>query len=435
MPRFHYTAYDGRGDEQSGRIDAASSEHAVSALTARGLFPTDLRPEDGGAEGTPASSQVASVASGRATLRNLGPGPARALDRELRLPFVRAVTAKERAVFTRQLGTLLKAGMPLLRGLEVLGRQGKGRAFPGIVEQVAEDIRSGGTLSEAMARHPAVFDPLYVNMLKAGEAGGRLEVVLERLAKFEEKSLQLRGKVKAAMVYPLVVMTVAVTILVGLLVFVVPKFQQIFADLLKGAPLPALTQAVLAASEAARSHYLVVIAAGAGGWLVFRTFRRTPGGARLVDGWLVRMPLFGELILKSLVARVTRTLGTLLSSGVPILQAILITRDTAGNARVAEALEVVHGRVKQGDPVARPLEATAVFPGMVSSMIEVGEHTGQLAEMLTKIADIYDDEVDTAVAGLSSLIEPLLIVLLAGVVGTIVIALFLPIVRIVQLLT
>lgn len=431
MPRFAYTAFDAHGDEQSGQIDGATAESASVALKAQGLFPTSLT------DAATAANAVAEPKTGRT-----GPVHPAALNprdggltRVIRLPLVRPVTAKERAVFTRQLGTLLKAGMPLLRGLEVLGRQERNRAWREIVAALAEDIRSGGTLSEAMARHPRVFDRLYVNMIKAGEAGGVLEVVLGRLAKFQEKSLQLRGKVKAALVYPLIVMTVAALILAGLLVFVVPRFQQIFADLLKGAPLPPLTQAVLAASEAARTHYLVVLALAVGAWLAGTAFRRTPRGACLIDGWILRAPWFGDLILKSVVARFTRTFGTLLSSGVPILQAITITRDTAGNARVAEALDVVHERVRAGAPVAQPLESTAVFPGMVTSMLEVGEHTGQLPEMLEKIADIYDEEVDTAVAGLSSLIEPLLILFLAGVVGTIVIALFLPIVRIVQLLT
>jgi type IV pilus assembly protein PilC len=231
------------------------------------------------------------------------------------------------------------------------------------------------------------------------------------------------------------VMTVAVLILAGLLVFVVPKFQQIFADLLKGAPLPVLTQMVLAVSEVVRSHFAIALGAAIAGILVFRWFRRTAGGGRMVDGALLKMPVFGDLVLKSLVARFSRTLGTLLSSGVPILQAITVTRDTTGNARLAEALDAVHDAVKQGESVAAPLQAAEVFPGMVTSLIDVGEHTGQLPEMLNKVADIYDEEVDTAVAGLGSMIEPMLIVFLAAVVGTIVTALFLPIVRIVQLLT
>lgn len=436
MPRFAYTAFDARGDEKTGEVDASSPEGASTALKSRGLFPVAV------ASVMPMASAAGrrdTAAAPRPAARRSEVTPAkkaaRALDVEIRLPFVRPVGAKELAVFTRQLATLLKAGMPLLRGLEVLARQERNREFRRILETLADDIRSGGTLSEGMARHTRVFDRLYVNMIRAGEAGGVLEVVLDRVARFQEKSLQLRGKVKAALVYPSVVAVVAVLILAGLLVFVVPKFQQIFGDLLKGAPLPPLTQAVLGASEVVRQHYVVVLAVAVGAWLACRALRKTPRGARAVDGWILAMPLFGELILKSHVARVTRTFGTLLSSGVPMLQAILITRDTSGNARVAAALESVHDRVKEGAPVAPPLEATAVFPAMVTSMIEVGEHTGQLPGMLNQIADIYDEEVDTAVAGLSSAIEPILIVFLAAVVGTIVIALFLPIVRIVQLLT
>jgi type IV pilus assembly protein PilC len=241
--------------------------------------------------------------------------------------------------------------------------------------------------------------------------------------------------VQAALVYPVIVMTVAVLILAGLLIFVVPKFQQIFADLLKGAPLPVLTRAVLSVSEVVREHFVVTAGVITVVVFAFRYFRGTQSGGRIVDGFLIRMPVFGDLLLKSLVARFARTFGTLLSSGVPILQAITVTRDTTGNARLAEALDLVHDAVKQGESVSAPLQVSGVFPGMVTSLIDVGEHTGQLPEMLTKVADIYDEEVDAAVAGLSALIEPILIVFLAAVVGTIVIALFLPIVRIVQLLT
>jgi type IV pilus assembly protein PilC len=316
-----------------------------------------------------------------------------------------------------------------------LGRQEKNPAFRRVIEAIAERIKSGGTLSEALAAHPRIFDRLYINMIKAGEAGGMLDTVLDRLARFQEKSLHLRGKLITAMVYPVIVLAVAVAILAGLLVFVVPKFQQIFADLLKGAPLPPLTQAVLNVSDLVRQHTLVTLGLAIVAWVAFRIFRRTPAGALGVDMLVVKLPLFGDLILKAIIARFGRTLGTLLSSGVPILPALLITRDTCGNARVAGAITRVHDRVKEGSTVARPLEATAVFPPMVTSMIEVGEHSGQLPAMLNKVADIYDDEVDNAVAGLSALIEPILILFLALVVGTIVIALFLPIIRIVQLLT
>lgn len=422
MPRFCYTAIDARGQETSGLREALSAEQVAGELRAKGLFPTEVASASAGLGDAPAGGHpgVARPSGGSARLA---------------LPFLSPVGTKQLAVFTRQLATLLHAGMPLVRGLEVLARQERNGAWREIMLALAEFIRSGGTLSDALARHPRVFDRLYVSMVRAGEAGGRLDAVLDRLAKFAEKSLQLRGKVRAAMVYPVIVLAVAVTILAGLLVFVVPKFQQIFADLLKGAPLPPLTQAVLAASQVVRTHSLGTLAVLAAGWGACVLFRRTAAGGRVVDGGLIRLPLFGDLLLKSMVARFSRTLGTLLSSGVPILPALLITRDTCGNARVSDAIQLVHDRVKEGAPVARPLEAAAVFPPMVASMIEVGEHTGQLPEMLGQIATIFDDEVDNAVAGLSSLIEPVLIVVLAGVVGTIVIALFLPIIRIVQLLT
>lgn len=425
MPRFSYTAIDGSGAEKTGLLDAPDVKQVAAILRGQGLFPTDV-----------AQLTVREVAANKPALPPATIPAARpAAPVQLHLPFTRIVGPKELAIFTRQLATLLKAGMPLLRGLEVLARQERNQRFRHILEDLSEAIKSGGTLSEAMARHPRIFDRLYLNMVKAGEAGGVLDVVLDRLARFQEKSLTLRGKITAAMLYPLIVMAVAVLILAGLLVFVVPKFKQIFADLLKGAPLPPLTQLVLTISEAVKTHYLVALGVGVALWFGLRAFRRTPAGARLLDTWTVKLPLFGQLILKAIVARFGRTLGTLLSSGVPILPALLITRETCGNSRVAAAITEVHDRVKEGAPVARPLEATNVFPPMVTSMIDVGEHTGQLPEMLGKVADIYEDEVDNAIAGLSSLIEPILILFLALVVGTIVIALFLPIVRIVQLLT
>lgn len=416
MPRFTYTAVDAEGRESAGTLEVATVELAAAKLRAGGLFPTGIH-ADGEAPGAVAAGSFTGKA-GRA-----------------RLAFGGGVNDRERAVFTRQMGVLLRAGMPLLRGLEVLARQERNPALAKVILALAEQVRGGGNFSDALGRHPRVFDRLYVNMIKAGEAGGVLATVLERLAGFQEKSLQLRAKVRAAMFYPVIVLTVAFSVLAGLLVFVVPKFQQIFADLLKSAPLPPLTRFVLGLSQLVQANLPAVAAGLVSLWLVFRFFKATPAGRRLVDDLLLRLPVGGELVRKTVIARFTRTFGTLLASGVPILQALHITRDTCGNARVAGAIDAVHDQVKQGSSVARPLEATHVFPPMVTSMIEVGEHTGQLPQMLDRIADIYDGEVDTAVAGLSSLIEPVLIVFLALVVGTIVIALFLPIVRIVQLLT
>ncbi len=426
MPRFAYTAIDAHGTEKSGRLDAAAPREVTAILRRQGLFPTDVTPVPDATSGPVVTARpaVAGVDASAA-------GPKLAWP----LPFTRIVKPRQLALFSRQMSTLLRAGMPLLRGLEVLARQERNASFRSILVGLAETIKSGGTLSDAMARHPGVFDRLFLNMIKAGEAGGVLDLVLDRLALFQEKSLRLKGKIAAAMAYPIIVMAVAVLILAGLLVYVVPKFKLIFTDLLKGAPLPPLTQAVLTVSDVVRSHLPVLLAGGVGLWIVLKVFAGTSGGARWLDTWVVHLPLFGEFFLKGIIARFGRTLGTLLSSGVPILSALLITRDTCANARVAGAITEVHDRVKEGAPVARPLEATAVFPPMVTSLIDVGEHTGQLPEMLGRVADIYKDEVDNAVAGLSSLIEPLLILFLAFVVGIIVIALFLPIIRIVQLLT
>ena len=348
------------------------------------------------------------------------------------LSFGRPINAKGLAVFTRQLATLVKAGMPILRSLEVLARQEKRPAFRGVIEDIADTIRSGGNFSDGLAAHGRVFDRLYVNMVKAGEAGGVLDTVLERLAVFMEKALRITGKVKAAMVYPIIIVCVATTIVSVLMVFVVPKFQDIFSGLLRGQPLPALTQGLLDVSNYLKNHYVIALIAAALLSVALGLFRRTQFGRRLFDWLLIRLPMVGDLFLKAATARFTRTFGTLLASGVPILHALLITRDTSGNVHIANAINLVHDRVKEGDSVARPLESTRIFPGMVTSMIEVGEETGALPDMLTRIADTYDEEVDNAVAGLTSIIEPIMIVFMAVVVGAIVIALFLPLVSIIQ---
>ncbi|HVT72974.1 MAG TPA: type II secretion system F family protein [Lacunisphaera sp.] len=419
MPFFTYTAVDARGREKCGKLEAADSRHVAGLLRDQGLFPTSVAAADPAAPGIREWSAASPCTSGRRP----------------RFRFGRVADAKELAVFTRQLATLLRAGLPLVRGLSVLARQQRNAAFRDVIASVAEAIKSGATLSEAMGRHPRVFAPLDVNLVKAGEAGGALAAVLYRVARFKEKTLQLNGRIVAAMVYPAIVLAVALLILSGLLVFVVPKFAQIFADLLKGAPLPPLTRFVLSASDAVRHHVVIAAGLAVATGLAWRAIGRTARGALVHDALKLRLPVLGELMLKAVVARFARTLGTLLASGVPILPALLITREACGNRRVARALTAVHDRVMAGAAVAPTLEAAAVFPPMVSGLVEVGEHTGQLPEMLNKVADIYEEEVDAAVAGLGSLLEPVLILFLALVVGTIVIALFLPIVRIVQLLT
>jgi type IV pilus assembly protein PilC len=355
--------------------------------------------------------------------------------RTARLTFGRIISTKGLAVFTRQLATLVRAGLPLLRALEVLARQEKSAAFQAVLCSLGETIRSGGSFSDGLRRHPKAFDRLYVNMVRAGEAGGVLALVLDRLASFTEKAGRIRARVLSALTYPAIIIAVAVMIVSALMVFVVPKFQGIFTGVLKGQPMPALTQAVITTSNFTRQHALVVLGVAGAAGVAFTLLRRTRPGARALDWLLLHVPPLGDLFRKVAVARFARTFGTLLASGVPILQTLIITRDTAGNRYVAEAIEVVHDRVKAGDGVARTLETTRVFPAMVTSMIEVGEETGALPEMLGRIADTYEEEVDNAVATLTTLIEPVMIVIMALVVGTIVIALFLPIIKIIQSLS
>lgn len=347
----------------------------------------------------------------------------------------RPINEKGLTVFTRQLATLVKAGMPIMRSLEVLGRQEKRGAFRQVIEDCADTIRSGGNFSDGLSAHPRTFDRLYVNMVKAGEAGGVLDTVLERLSVFMEKAVKIKSKVVSAMVYPAIISTVAGGIMTVLMVFVVPKFQEVFFTMLKGKPLPWLTSVVVMVADAMRKHILMVLAGVASVMFLFWLFKRSKVGTWVIHWILLRIPVLGDLLLKAAIARFTRTFGTLLASGVPILQALIITRDTSGNVHIANAINVVHDRVKEGDNVAKPLESTRIFPGMVTSMIEVGEETGALPDMLVRIADNYDEEVDNAVAALTSIIEPVMIVFMAVGVGIIVIAMFLPMIELIKSLS
>jgi type IV pilus assembly protein PilC len=348
------------------------------------------------------------------------------------ISFGRPINAKGQAVFTRQLATLVKAGMPILRSLEVLARQEKRPAFKAVIEDCADTIRSGGNFSDGLAAHPKAFDRLYVNMVKAGEAGGVLDTVLERLAVFTEKSVKIRGKIVSAMVYPAIISLVALVIMGVLMVWVVPKFQEVFFTMLKGKSLPKLTEIVVGIAELLSRNILGVAGGLAVAFVLFWLFKRSRIGTRINHWFLLHLPVLGDLFLRASIARFTRTFGTLLASGVPILQALIITRDTSGNVHIANAINVVHDRVKEGDNVAKPLESTEIFPGMVTSMIEVGEETGALPDMLTRIADTYDEEVDNAVEALTSIIEPIMIVFMAVGVGIIVIAMFLPMVELIK---
>lgn len=437
MPAFTYTAIDSTsGQDRQGTIESANATAAAQALKARGLFPTSLHPTAPDAP-PPAPPAVPrrTPASAKTTPAATAARPTTGTRRAATFPFRRRISAAQRTLFTRQLATLINAGLPILRALETLARQERTPVFRTVIDSIAETIRAGGTLSDGLLQHPTVFDRLYLNMVKAGEAGGVLGPVLDRLAKFMEKSQRIKGKVAAAMTYPVIIVVVATGIVSALMVFVIPKFQTIFAGLLKGQPLPPLTAAVLSLSHFIQDHLGLCLGAVAATIAAYATIRRTPAGIRTTDWLLLRAPGFGPLVLKAAVARFARTFGTLLASGVPILHALRITRDTTGNVHLAGALDQVHDRVKEGETIARPLDATQRFPSMVTSLIEVGEETGDLPEMLTRIADIYDEEVDNAITGLTALIEPILIVLMAFIVGTIVIALFLPILKIIQTLS
>ena len=298
------------------------------------------------------------------------------------------------------------------------------------INRLADSVQGGSTFSEGLAQHPRIFNDLYVNMVKAGELGGVLEVVLTRLAEFQEKAQKIKNKVVAAMVYPLIVLFLAVGIMTFLLVFIVPRFEAIFHDMLGDKPLPTITVFVIGVSGFVQNHWAILVGILVAVVIGYKVLARTRAGRNFLDRVRLRAPLFGDLIRKTAISRFSRTLGTLVTSGVPILQALTITRETAGNSVIARAISQVHDSVKEGESIVLPLETSGAFPPMVISMIDVGEETGQLPEMLLKIAEVYDDEVDNSVAALTSLLEPIMIVFLAIVVGAIVIAMFLPLVGI-----
>ena len=424
MPKFSYVAMDSRGKETKGTLDVNNQNEAIGRLKEMGFFPTKVVEVDKTKE--KGEAKVKGGAKGAAGAKKKG-----GLDMNLniKIPGLGGkVKGKVLTAFTRQLATLVDAGLPLLRGLRVLEKQEKSKTLKGIIGELAMSIEGGSTFSEGLAQHPKVFNRLFVNMVKAGELGGVLEVVLARLADFMEKAQKIKGKVIAAMFYPTAVMTVAVVILGVLMVFVVPKFKEIFKDMLPGQGLPAFTRFVLGVSDAIANNFIVTAICVVIAVIGFMTFVKTRFGRRLWDKFKLNMPVLGTVISKVAISRFTRTLGTLVSSGVPILQALTIVKETSGNVVVGNAVAAVHESVKEGETITAPLEASKVFPPMVISMVDVGEQTGALPEMLMKIADNYDEEVDNAVAAMTSLLEPIMIVFLAVIVGSIVIALFLPLI-------
>ena len=434
MATFQYIAKDASGNETRGQIEAGDRNSAIAAVRAQGLFPTALGEVKRAATPQPAAQKKAAPKRGGAPAAPAAKKGGLNMELNIKLPsWMRGrIKTKVLTQFTRQLATLVNAGLPLMRGIEVLKRQMKDAQMREALDGIGENIAAGGTFSESLTAYPKIFDNLYVNMVKAGEAGGVLEVVLGRLAEFAEKSEKIKNKVKGAMIYPIVVLVAAVGITAFLLVTVIPKFKQVFADMLGGAELPAITQFVIDASDWVQHNY-ITIAIGVVVLIVLKKIvGKTEKGATMFDWLSLRMPVTGTLVQRTAVSRVTRTLGTLLSSGVPILQSLMIVRDTTGNRIVSNALQDVHDAVKEGEGMTVPLSQCWVFPPMVVSMVEVGEETGALAEMLTRIANTYDDEVDNAVAGMTAAIEPALIIVLAVVVGTIVVAMFLPMIKIIQ---
>ena len=420
MPKYNYVAMDQRGKETKGTLEVATQNEAIGRVKEMGLFPTrivevDKIKEKPEAKGAPAGKKKGGKKGG-VNINIKSPG------------LSGKVKSKVLTAFTRQLATLVDAGLPLLRGLRVLEKQERNPTLKSIIAELALSIEGGSTFSEGLAQHPKVFNRLYVNMVKAGELGGVLEVVLTRLSEFMEKAQKIKGKVIAAMFYPVAVLVVAVAILIILMVKVVPQFKSVFEGMLEGAQLPAFTRLVLGISEAVKDH-IVYTAAGAAVLVVlFMLFLKTKFGRFAFDKFKLKMPVIGPVVSKVAISRFTRTLGTLVSSGVPILQALTIVKETAGNVIVANAVNAVHESVKEGETITAPLEASGVFPPMVISMVDVGEQTGALPEMLLKIADNYDEEVDNAVAAMTSLLEPIMIVFLAVIVGSIVIAMFLPLI-------
>ncbi len=418
MPKFQYEAMNQAGQEIRDEVEANSTEEALSKIRSLGYFPTKIRQKGG--KKAPAKGADGKAAGGKKKSQSAG-------------GFGR-VSIKQVTQFTRQLSTLQDAGLPILRSLRILEQQQKPGMLRVIIRNVADDVEGGATLSEAMSRQPKAFDRLYCNMVAAGETGGVLDVILQRLADFMEKAQRLKRKVIGAMIYPIVVISFAVLIVSGIMIVVVPKFKEIFKDF--GAQLPVITVVLMNISEwfvpGSPPGWVVIFISPAVLFLFVKLLKKSQGGRYAIDVAKLKIPIMGNILAKTAVARFTRTLGTLISAGVPILEALTIAKDTCGNEVYARALGGVHDSIREGESFANPLRAARVCDSIVVNMIDVGEETGDLDKMLMKIADNYDEEVETLVAGLVSLLEPVMVVVLGGIVGFIVIALFMPLVTLIN---
>jgi type IV pilus assembly protein PilC len=411
MPTFKFEGMDTNGTEVKDTVDAANEEEAQQKVKAMGYFVTKLTALGGGG-GKGGKKKGKRSAKSRKTFT------------------IGGVSQKMLTIFTRQLSTLQDAGLPVLRSLRILEKQMKPSVLKNSLIDVVEDVESGMTLSEAFARHPKAFDRLYVNMVRAGEAGGALEVILKRLAEFKEKSQSLKKKIIGAMVYPAVVICVAVGILMFIMVFIIPKFKSIFVDF--NLQLPWMTKMLIDISDWMAKYWFWIPIFPVAFWLMLKLIRLSKTGNYVLDWLTLFIPIVGGLVKKTIIARTTRTLGTLVSSGVPILEALSIVRDTANNAVFEKMFQRVLESIREGDTIAEPLKKARLVDDMVCNMIEVGEETGDLDTMLYKVADFYDEEVDNTVKSLISLLEPIMIVFLGGAIGFIVIALFLPLIKLLE---
>jgi type IV pilus assembly protein PilC len=426
MATYTYQALNASGKTQKGTVEASSSEEAIQRIKAQGYFPTSVQPQ----KEKKAKGPAAAEANAKKKKKKKGGGFA-----------IGKVKPKHLTLFTRQLSTLQDAGLPLLRSLQILESQQKPGLMKNILLGVCEEVEGGSSLSEAMGKYPKAFNHLYVKMVNAGEIGGVLDVILQRLSEFMEKSQKLKAKIKGAMVYPIVVLIVAISILTGIMLLIIPKFEEIFLDF--EIELPALTQGLITTSRwVAGSNpgqeipgWFFMVFGIPILWVSLKIIRKTPPGRAVSDYMILWTPIVGTLVRKTVIARFTRTMGTLISAGVPILEAVTITSQTSGNYVFEKALMNVHDSIREGESFAVPLRESKTCDPIVVNMIDVGEETGEMDAMLLKIADNYDEEVDVAVAALVSLLEPIMVVLLGGMVGTIVVAMFLPMISMLESLS
>ena len=415
MATFAFEAMNSSGQEVKDEIEATSSEEAIAKIRAKGFFPTKVREKAGKKKVGKKAAAAESLAPKRKMPISIG-----------------GVPRKQLVSFTRQLSTLQDAGLPILRSLQILETQQKPGLLKAIIGGVADEVEGGGTLSDAMSKYPKAFDKLYTNMIAAGEAGGVLDLILSRLADFMEKAAKLKKKVIGAMIYPAVVISIAVGIVSMIMIFVIPKFEDIFRDF--GTKLPGITQVLLSISRWFANDYgWAYILGFPFAWAIFiKLVKLSEGGRYLVDAVKLKIPVLGGILQKTAIARFARTLGTLISAGVPILDAINITKDTVGNEVYSKALIKVHDAIREGESMADPLRATKICDAIVVNMIDVGEETGDLDKMLIKVADNYDSDVDVLVGSLISILEPIMVVVLGLIVGFIVIALFAPMISLIS---